>query len=448
MAWVATEDFNGYSDGDLNTLNGGSGWSSGWTANASVDVQGSVVYEGAKAGFFNSVADGVGAVRSLTTAVSSGTVSLRVRRPDKSAIFDVRITDASDQRLIYLRFGTADITLINNSETIVSGYSIDTWYLVELFIDTAGSGAHKVRIDGGSWTSTVNDYDGGAGDAKKILLESGGAGCNAYFDDIKPASEVQNLTLTAETGSYILTGIDVGLGRLITIVASVGSFVLTGIDNIIRFSGWTNQSKNSSIFTNQTKSVLTEDVELLYDSYSESNANIFLTVPTSGSVTAYGQSFVGDGGRLTEVKFYLDKSGTLTGNITAYLYAHSGTYGTSSVPTGSILATSSPVAASTITSTPTLHTFTFDGTYELIADTNYVVVIEYTEGDYFGGDFLMVGSDQSSSSHSGNASIYSGSWSALATTDLGFYVYALSPVEVSFTNQTKNSSSWTNQTKQ
>lgn len=253
MAWVATDDINSYSDGDLNANNGGSGWASAWIANSAVDVQGSVVYEGAKAGFFNSVADGVGAVRSVTTAVSSGIVSIRVRRPDKTAIFDIRILDNSDQRLIYLRFGTSDITLINNSATLVSGYSVDTWYLAELFIDTTGSGAHKVRIDGGAWSSTVNDYDGGAGDAKKILLESGGAGCNAYFDDIKPASEVQNLTLTAETGSYTLTGNDVGLGRLITMVASVGSYILTGIDVVLRKSGWENQSKNSSTFTNQTK---------------------------------------------------------------------------------------------------------------------------------------------------------------------------------------------------
>jgi hypothetical protein len=202
-----------------------------------------------------------------------------------------------------------------------------------------------------------------------------------------------------------------------------------------------------STFTNQSKTSVLGNVEGLYDSYSESNADVFLTIPTSGTVTQIGQSFIGNGGLLTKAKFYLKKSGATTGNITAYLYAHSGTYGTSSVATGSALATSTTVDSSTLTSTATLYTFTFDGTYTLVDGTNYVIAIEYTGGDYFAGRFISVGSDQTSSTHAGNSTSYNGSWTALASTDLAFYIYTIGGVPLEFTNQSKNSASATNQSK-
>lgn len=202
---------------------------------------------------------------------------------------------------------------------------------------------------------------------------------------------------------------------------------------------WANNSKNSSSFTNVSKSSTSEQTEALYDSYSESNADVFFTIPNSGTLTQVGQSFIGNGGLLTDVKFYLKKSGSTTGNITAYLYAHSGTYGTSSVATGSALATSSTVDSSTLTSTATLYTFTFDGTYTLVDGTNYVIAIEYTGGNYFGGIFINVGCDQTSSTHAGNGCFYDGAWTASSNIDLAFYIYTITSEDVytSWTNPSK-----------
>ena len=50
MAWTATDDFNGYSNGDLAGQGGGSGWSGNWVngLTAQMLVTGAQTYEGAK----------------------------------------------------------------------------------------------------------------------------------------------------------------------------------------------------------------------------------------------------------------------------------------------------------------------------------------------------------------------------------------------------------------
>ena len=85
----------------------------------------------------------------------------------------------------------------------------------------------------------------------------------------------------------------------------------------------------------------------IIDSYSESN---YVTAGYGMSPLGYGvgQSFTGDGKTLSSVKFYARKVGSPTGNIYAKIFAHSGTYGTSSVPTGTELAVSGAVDVTTI----------------------------------------------------------------------------------------------------
>ena len=114
----------------------------------------------------------------------------------------------------------------------------------------------------------------------------------------------------------------------------------------------------------------------IVDSYSETNKS---QVNGFGSPTfqGYGQSFTGDGGTLNSSKFYLEKRELPTGNIVSKVYAHSGTFGTSSVPTGSALATSDNVDVSTL-GLLALVTFTFSGANKitLTNGTKYVVTVE------------------------------------------------------------------------
>lgn len=163
----------------------------------------------------------------------------------------------------------------------------------------------------------------------------------------------------------------------------------------------------------------------LVDSYSEANQDDYYNLYGDGN-SAIAQSFTSfatKGGILVSCKFDLAKVGSPTGNAYAKVYAHSGTYGESSVPTGSPLATSDPFDVSTLTTTLTLKTLTFSGSdkIKLAPGTYYCVVIEFTGGDF--GNNLKVGIDLSSPTHDGNLADYVAEWVARAANDVCFYVY-------------------------
>jgi hypothetical protein len=159
----------------------------------------------------------------------------------------------------------------------------------------------------------------------------------------------------------------------------------------------------------------------IIDSYSESNYSAGAGYPLYSSESRIGQSFSNSGTNiLRSAKFYLLRSGVLNGSVYAKLYAHSGTYGTSSVGTGTALATSDAIPASSISTSIGLISFGFSTSYTLINGVKYVISVEYTGGD--GGNYLVVGVDESSPTHSGNASYYTGGWNAVSDKDCIFYV--------------------------
>lgn len=160
------------------------------------------------------------------------------------------------------------------------------------------------------------------------------------------------------------------------------------------------------------------------DTYNESNVSVDGTVG-DGTVNAVGQSFTADyTGNLYSVKWYVKKTGSPTGNAVAKLYTHSGTYGTSSVPTGAALSTSSNFDVSTLTTSYQLIQFTFPNGYSLVKGGNYVVTLEYTGN---ASNFLYMGNDDTSPSHDGNLCYNNGSWNADNTSDFVFYVLSNEP---------------------
>lgn len=196
-----------------------------------------------------------------------------------------------------------------------------------------------------------------------------------------------------------------------------------------RYNGSTHAIYNAKIVVDQASvSTATED------SYSESNhdgGSAFVCGnSTNCGGTQIGQTFQASAaGTLTSAQLYLQRSGTLTGNATALLYAMTGTLGTTGIPTGSVLATSDNVTASTLSTSYTLVTFTFSGAqqYSLVSGTNYVIVLNYATDDGTAG--INFGRDSSAPTHQGNRANCSlfpcaGSWSASATIDMPFYVFA------------------------
>lgn len=145
---------------------------------------------------------------------------------------------------------------------------------------------------------------------------------------------------------------------------------------------------------------------------------------------SYGQSFLNTvDNALDSVVFRIDKVLSPTGTMSAKLYAHSGTFGTSSVGTGSALAVSGSIDVSTLTTSAQSITFSFTGTnkVKLAANTPYVIVVEYSGGD--ATNYIRLHSYSTSSTlHAGNrAALQSGVWNAGAPVDVQFEVYGTFP---------------------
>ena len=157
----------------------------------------------------------------------------------------------------------------------------------------------------------------------------------------------------------------------------------------------------------------------LLDSHPTSNFTGWDT--PAGAIPSVYQSFnSGFGGILNSCTLWLAQVGG-SGTFVVEIYAHSGTYGTSSVPTGSVLATTAPYTASTLTGSGQAINIPFTGANKisLPSNTNYCLVVN---GAAVGG--LYVGLNGFGATHGGNEGYYSGGWTARSGIDLLFYVYA------------------------
>jgi hypothetical protein len=173
-------------------------------------------------------------------------------------------------------------------------------------------------------------------------------------------------------------------------------------------------------FSGNDADILNSAPAVLMDSYADTNQDTDQTLG-NGTINGVGQSFTGNGDVVTAADFYLKKSGTPTGNATVRIYAHSGTFGTSSVPTGAALVSSETLDVSTLTTLYQHITFKFLDDFTAVNTTKYVVAIEYSGGD--GSNFVQVGTDGSAPTHGGNKSQLNGSWAAASGVDVVFEVW-------------------------
>jgi len=127
---------------------------------------------------------------------------------------------------------------------------------------------------------------------------------------------------------------------------------------------------------------------------------------------ALGQCFTPSAsGDLQSVVLSVIKYGSPTGNAFVKLYAITGTYGTDATATGTVLATSDNFDVSMLPSEQWgTYEITFSGTdqYPLLEGTRYAVMIEYAGGD--ADNYIEVGVDSSSPTHSGNHFAYDGGY--------------------------------------
>jgi hypothetical protein len=156
------------------------------------------------------------------------------------------------------------------------------------------------------------------------------------------------------------------------------------------------------------------------DSYASSNYDTDTnTYNNEGS----GMSFTGDGGTIDAVQFYLRRVGSPTGNLRMYIYAHSGTWGSTGVPTGSPLATSDPVDVSTIGTSMHFEQFNFPTPFTTSAGVHYFAVFDYTTLTEDVSNQIIVGYDSSSPTAGGNLAYKpAGTWLSNPG-DWCFFVY-------------------------
>ena len=153
------------------------------------------------------------------------------------------------------------------------------------------------------------------------------------------------------------------------------------------------------------------------DSY-DLGSDVFLAVGASYK-TKVGQAITASGTELCSTKFKLKSNGIITGNAVVKVYAITGSYGTTAVPTGSALYTSNPIDVSVVDSvTANFFTFRFPTTCAVTNGTHYFISLEYAGGD--GSNYLLIDIDNSTVSHSGNAAYYTSSWTAVASWDCHF----------------------------
>jgi len=164
-----------------------------------------------------------------------------------------------------------------------------------------------------------------------------------------------------------------------------------------------------------------------YDDTIDSERMISAQWPSGTGSLAYGQTFrPASTYILTSCKFKIRRaSQALTGNLKAYLYLHTGTFGSVGLPTGSVLETSDSLDLSTLTTTYTWYTFTFSAAYTLVANTAYCLVVYSTDGSMTSSNQVKIGGVDTGS-HEGNGLRFLssvGSWEAYTTIDVLFYVY-------------------------
>lgn len=143
---------------------------------------------------------------------------------------------------------------------------------------------------------------------------------------------------------------------------------------------------------------------------------------------AAGQSWQ-SGSTPTEVTgacFRLKKIGSPTGTMRASIYAHTGTYGASGIPTGSALASSVGFDVDTITTVYENYFFALSG-WTPAATTDYFIVLEEEDWAGDGSNYVRAIRDNGAeATHGGNSTLDSGAgWGIIAGggDDLEFKLY-------------------------
>jgi hypothetical protein len=287
--------------------------------------------------------------------------------------------------------------------------------------------------------SGVNQYSMVAATSYAIVINFAGANLNVEVDDTSPTHSGSGLQSIFGSWS-VMTGPSVDLTFVVYVAGGGGpaatlarlpqksltatlsrsavltrSYLKTGFTATLSFVGGIRKlsPKNfaATLFPGGGGGSVVDD------SYSETNTSGVFSLLGIG-YNDIGQTFVSGGGTLIKSTFYCRRVLSPTGNVFSKLYALS-----AGVPTGSALAVSDAVVASTLSASTTLTDFNFSGVNQitLAAGTSYGIVVEFTGGD--ASNYVQVGTDATSPTHSGDMLYFLTAWALDTGEDVPFYVY-------------------------
>lgn len=193
MSWVAQEDFDTYSNGDLAGLNGGSGFSGAWVNNATAlqSVESSVSYRGGKATSHFDASNNSFYTRPLTTAISGAFVMyVALRRTGTNAAqLNFSLRNASNGGRANINFNSSG-NVTAGGTTIITGYSANQWYVFRI-TGNAGLTQYTVAYNtgaagsGAAWSSESAAINfSNSGNIDTIGLSSDAGSITDYYDTI------------------------------------------------------------------------------------------------------------------------------------------------------------------------------------------------------------------------------------------------------------------------
>lgn len=196
MAWVAEDTFDSYSDGDLHGNNGGTGWAGAWNADGAYDVEGTTVYQGAKA--VTGVNANANASRTLSSSTDSGVIYFALRMSTHGAgtgdaAFDLRTNGGADNRIrTQFRGDSGNVTISDGGgvATIITGFDAGTFYLFEVTFDAGNN--HSVRYHNGvNWSVSAGPYAAANNGSIDTVIFNGGSNQTMFYDYISPTNPIQ-----------------------------------------------------------------------------------------------------------------------------------------------------------------------------------------------------------------------------------------------------------------
>lgn len=433
--------------------------SSGGTGGAAIPTSTTNVFIDANSGF------GAGGTISLDGAYYSAVCHNFTSTSGHNYIIDYVTSDLSiygsyvGESGLTWQLDTWTYFLSDSSETITAGggslyfvyfgyddsstYSNGTWTLQDdlvvidqcsIYDGTFDANDHDITaLEFGIYSGATVSMGSGTWELTHVFYIDAGATINAETSTIKVAEDAGYAYIYVD--GYTLNNLSIpGNGELEGVGAYLFSSVTynqitAGAGVVIYFAPF--ETTTATDFNLTGTSGL--PVKLISSSYAVDDHQDFTNteyVSLNGTIKSVTQSFhLPNEATLDTLYMYCGKTGSPTGSLYVKIYAHSGTYGTSSVPIGSALATSDAKDVSTIPSSgysSSLLAFTGENRITLESDTDYIYSVEYT-GDVSNYVRVLV-TNSTSATHSGNYSSSTdlSSWTADSTKDLRFSVYGVS----------------------